>query len=111
VGEKRDEKEEEIPSRYDIASRYLNRLAATRTHCVKLISIFGDGRERVKNLERVIRNSEAKLRRACEKKMPPNRTSGSDERRRFGEENERRPASKGRDIIEIIARDERKCIT
>lgn len=38
--------------RYDIASRYLNRLAATCTHCVKLISIFGDGRERVKNLER-----------------------------------------------------------
>lgn len=50
---KRDERGRRKDFRYDIASRYLNRLAATRTHCVKLISIFGDGRERVKNLERV----------------------------------------------------------
>jgi len=71
-------------SRYDIASRHLNRFATTHTHCVKLISIFGSGRERVKNLERAgIRNSEVKprLARARKRKRLANRTRGGDQQR------------------------------
>jgi len=57
-------------SGYDVASRYFDRLAATRTHCVKLISIFGGGRENAREEFRTrdTRNSEVKARRAraCE---------------------------------------------
>lgn len=109
-GEKRSGRRRRTDSRYDIASRYLNRLAATRTHCVKLISIFRDGRERVKNLERGVyviprQNRDARA-RASEKNRIPNRMCGKYcTKRRRCERNERRPpASKGRDIIEIIAR-------
>jgi len=66
-------------SGYDVASRYFDRLAATRTHCVKLISIFGGGRENAREEFRTrdTRNSEVKARRAraCE-------DSGSEKRRR-----------------------------
>lgn len=108
-GEKRSERRRRTDSRYDIASRYLNRLAATRTHCVKLISIFGDGRERVKNLERGVyviprQNRDARARVRARRRGSRIECAGSTKHRRC-ERNERRPpASKGRDIIKIIAR-------
>lgn len=88
--------------RYDIASRYLNRLAATRTHCVKLISIFGDGRERVKNLERVYviprQNQGARARGRGLNEQGVREGGGSEH---IVGKNE---TSKSRDIIDIIAR-------